>query len=160
MTKRVEPDHLLVKFSCQRKQMWMESRANVRRMMRRKQRAHRKAQMSLSGQRLGSIQKLQSEVQKTTRTAHRRYMEEVVRNYLKENSKRFWSFIKSKRQASTGVAPLMNKDGFLQSDPTKKVKILNQQFQSVYIKEDSGNIQDKGSIPYSSMKDIRSVQME
>jgi hypothetical protein len=32
----------------------------------------------------------------------------------KENSKKFWSFIKSKGQEWTGVAPVKNKMGFLQ----------------------------------------------
>ena len=40
------------------------------------------------------------------------YMEEIASNGLKENLKVFWSYIKSKRQESTGVAPLNNKDGF------------------------------------------------
>ena len=42
-------------------------------------------------------------------------MEDVSTDY-KENSKKFWSFIKSKGQEWTGVAPLKNKMGFLQSD--------------------------------------------
>ena len=89
-----------------------------------------------------------------TRTAHRRYMADVVSNNLKENTKRFWSFIKSKRQESTGVAPLINKEGYLHSDSTKKAEILNQQFQSVYTKEDTDNIPDKGPSPFSSMDNI------
>ena len=44
-------------------------------MMRRKQRAHRKAKKTG-----------QSEIQRSTRTAHRRYMADVD---LKENTKRF-----------------------------------------------------------------------
>ena len=58
-------------------------------------------------------------------------------------------------QEQHGVAPLMNKDGFLQSYPTKKAEILNQQFQSVYTKEDPGSIPDKGPSPYSSMENIK-----
>ena len=44
---------------------------------------------------------------------------------LKQNPKRFWSFIKSKRQDSCGVSPLIDKDGILHSDGAKKVEILN-----------------------------------
>jgi hypothetical protein len=40
----------------------------------------------------------------------------------KENSKKFWSFIKSRGQEWTGVAPLKNKMGFLQSDNKSKAK--------------------------------------
>ena len=49
----------------------------------------------------------------------------------------------------------MNKDGFLQSYPIKKAEILNQQFQSIYTKEDPSSIPDKGPSLYSSMEDIK-----
>ena len=78
-------------------------------MMRRKQRAHRKAKKSGHSKEGERFKRLQSEVQRSTRNAHGRYMADVVSNDLKENTKRFWSFIKSKRQESTGVAPLINK---------------------------------------------------
>ena len=95
---------------------------NLRRMMRRKQRANRKAKKSGQSKDWDRLKKLQSEVQRSTCSAHRRYMADVVSNDLKENSKRFWSFVKSKRQESTGVAPLINKDGNLQNDFAKKLK--------------------------------------
>ena len=47
----------------------------------------------------------------------------------------FWSYIKSKRQESTGIAPLKNKDGFMHSDSSSKVEILNHQFVSAYTPE-------------------------
>jgi hypothetical protein len=43
------------------------------------------------------------------RQANKKYMEDVSTDY-KENSKKFWSFIKSKGQEWTGVAPLKSKD--------------------------------------------------
>ena len=71
-------------------------------------------------------------------------MADNVSNDLSENTKRFWPFIKSKRQESSGVAPLINKEDYLRSDSTKRAKLHNQQFQSVYTKEDTDNIPDKG----------------
>ena len=62
------------------------------------------------------------------------HLEDVSTDY-KENSQKFWSFIKSKGQEWTGVAPLKNKMGFLQSDNKSKVEILNEQFQSVFTKD-------------------------
>ena len=50
-------------------------------------------------------------------------MADVVNNDLKENTKRVWPFIKSKRQESAGVALLINKEGYQHSDTTKKVAI-------------------------------------
>jgi hypothetical protein len=52
------------------------------------------------------------EVQYEVRQANKKYMEDVSTDY-KENSKKFWSFIKSKGQEWTGVAPLKNKMGFV-----------------------------------------------
>jgi hypothetical protein len=49
-----------------------------------------------------------------------------------ENRNKFWSYIKSKGQEFSGVAPLKNKAGFIQSDNLSKANILNDQFHSVY----------------------------
>jgi hypothetical protein len=65
------------------------------------------------------VERLQQEVQYEVRQANKNYMEDVSTDY-KENSKKFWSFIKSKGQEWTGVAPLKNKMGFLQSDNKSK----------------------------------------
>ena len=81
-------------------------------------------------------------------------MEDVSTDY-KENSKKFWSFIKSKGQEWTGVAPLKNKMGFLQSDNKSKAEILNEQFQSVFTKENLNNCPNKGNSSYQTMSDIK-----
>ena len=54
-------------------------------------------------------------------------MEEVVSQDLKENSKRFWSYVKSKRQEASGVSALLNEDGFLQSDTMVKAEKTQQE---------------------------------
>jgi hypothetical protein len=81
-------------------------------------------------------------------------MEEVSTDY-KDNSKKFWSYIKSKGQEWIGVAPLKNKMGFLQSHNKSKVEILNEQFQLVFTKENLDNFPNKGKSPYSTMEDIK-----
>ena len=74
-----------------------------------------------------SYKRIQAEVQRSTRRAHSGYMEDVVSKDLKENSKRFWSHIKSKEEASD-VSALLNDDEFLQCDTMIKAEILNKQF--------------------------------
>jgi hypothetical protein len=81
-------------------------------------------------------------------------MEEVSTDY-KDNSKKFWSYIKSKGQEWIGVAPLKNKMGFLQSHNKSKVEILNEQFQLVLTKDILDNFPKKGKSPYSTMEDIK-----
>ena len=60
-------------------------------------------------------QRLKQKVQWEIRQANKKYMEEVSTDY-KDNSKKFWSYIKSKGQEWIVVPPLKNKMGFLQSD--------------------------------------------
>ena len=145
--------HVPTKFtSTRRTHPWVNT--SLRRMMRRKQRAHRKAKKSGNHRDWERFKRLQAETQKSTRKAHRNYMEDVVSADFKENPKRFWSFIKSKRQEASGVSELVNKEGFLQSNTTAKAEILNEQFHSVYTQEDTGTIPDKGPSPHPSMHDI------
>ena len=48
----------------------------------------------------------------------------------------------------------MNEDGYLQSESSVKADILNKQFQSVYTREDTDSIPEKGPSPYQPMQDI------
>ena len=81
-------------------------------------------------------------------------MEEVVSSDLKQNPKRFYSYIKSKRQESEGVSSLIDKNGFLQSDSTKRAEVLNDQFVSAYTKDDTERLPSKGPSPFSAMRKI------
>ena len=67
--------------------------------------------------------------------------------------KRFWSFIKSRRRDSCGIAPLKSK-GLLVSDGQGKANILNKQYTSVFNKDDTEAPPDLGRSPYSSLPDI------
>ena len=53
-----------------------------------------------------------------------------------------------------GVSSLVDKDGYLLSATTKRANILNEQFQSVYTKEDTNKMPDKGQSPHPSMSNI------
>ena len=66
----------------------------------------------------------------------------------------FWFFVKNTGQEATGVSPLNNKDDFLKSDSTSKANIINDQFVSVFTKEDNSSLPDKGPSPYPSMPNI------
>ena len=127
---------------------------NLRKLMRKKQRAHRLAKPTRQARDWNRYKKLQAEAQRSTRKAYKGYMEDIVSQDLKENSKRFWSFIKSKRQEASGVSALMNEDGYLQNDSSVKAEILTKQFQSVYTREDTDSIPEKGPSPYQPMQDI------
>ena len=69
--------------------------------------------------------------------------------------KRFWSYIKSRKQDSSGITTLKNKDGYLHSDTQTKAAILNSQFHSVYTQEDLNSMPDKGPSPHPTMRPIK-----
>jgi hypothetical protein len=73
---------------------------------------------------------------------------------MKNNTKQFWSYLKSKKQDSQGVTPLRKDDGFLYSDTETKAEILNDQFHSVHTREDMTSMPEKGQSPYPDMPDI------
>ena len=132
---------------------WVDTR--LRRASRRKNRAFHKAKQTKSPVDWKRYKRFRMQAQKDMRSAHKKYMEEIVSNDLKENPKVFWSYIKRKRQEPTGVAPLKNKDGFIHSDSSSKVEILNDQFVSAYTREDKSNIPKKGSSNHPTMDSIR-----
>ena len=70
---------------------------------------------------------------------------------MKNNSKKLWSYIKHKKQDSSGVAPLKDTDGLLNSYTPAKAEILNNQFHSVFTKEDFDNLPSKGPSPHPTI---------
>ena len=75
-------------------------------------------------------------------------MNEVICEDGKSN--RIWSYIKSKGQEFIGVAPLKVKV----SSRVTTANILNEQFQSVFTKEENANFPDKGPSPYQPVNSI------
>jgi len=68
----------------------------------------------------------------------------IINNILGEglkenNNKPFWKFINSQRKENVGIGPL-KANGSLHSDSLKKAQILNEQFTSVFTREDTTEI--------------------
>ena len=83
------------------------------------------------------------------------HMQDVVSEDMKTNPKRFFTYVKSRKQEAEGVSPLMNKNGFLHSDSSKKADILNEQFQSEYTLEQTSSMPSKGPSPPPAMPRIK-----
>ena len=131
---------------------WMNRK--IRLLIRRKKRAYRKARRTGKKRDNDRYKRLQSEVQLLIRKSHKGYMQEVVSDSYKGNPKKFWSYIKSAGQEASGVSPLKNEDGFLKSDSPSRANILNRQFESVFTKEDTSTMPDKGPSPHPDMPNI------
>ena len=127
---------------------------SIRRAIRRKQRAHKKARRTGKKRDADRYRRLQAEVRFEIRRASKQYMEDVVDNDFKTDSKRFWAYVKSKGQDTGGVSPLKDKDGFLKSDNLGKAEALSEQFKSAFTEEDTSSIPDKGPSPFPDMPPI------
>ena len=131
---------------------WMNTK--TRRLTRQKNRAFIKAKSSKNTRDTRRYKKLKTACQRSIREAHDTYVHDVIGQSAQENPKKFWSYIKGKKQESSGVSPLRNVDGVIHSEANVKANILNRQFVSVFTKEDTANIPDKGASPYASMEGI------
>ena len=89
--------------------------------------------------------------QRECRTAYHTYIQAAyISDMLCEedsNPKRFWSYIKSTRCENPGVAPLLQ-DGILQCDASAKANLLNDQFTSVFMRENASHLPDLGASPH------------
>ena len=96
---------------------------------------------------------------KETRKAYWAYLENII-DYTSEpntqdrhtKQKRFWSFIKSTGNDSSGISPLRHQ-GVVHSDPQAKLTFLLN-MSHPYTHEQPGSFPNKGPSPYSSMPDI------
>ena len=131
---------------------WMNTK--TRRLARQKNRAFKRAKASRTTKDRTRYKKLKSACQRSIREAHDTYVHDIIGQSAKDSPKKFWSYIKGKKQESSGVSPLRNSDGVIHSEADVKANILNKQFVSVFTKEDTANIPDKGPSPYSSMMNI------
>ena len=126
----------------------------TRRLTRQKHRAFYKAKASGNQRDKQRYKRLKSLCQKSIRKDHDCYMRDIISPDAKQNPKKFWSFLKGKKQESSGVAPLRSTDGLIHSDSGTKANILNAQFKSVFTKEDLSSMPDKGPSPYDAMDSI------
>ena len=67
-------------------------------------------------------------------TAHKDYCANLFKESFTNNKKQFWSYIKRLQKEHSGVSPL-TVNGKTSSTAKDKAKILNNQFQSVFAKE-------------------------
>ena len=83
------------------------------------------------------------------------YINSKIEQGLKENNQKpFWRYVKSRRQDSSGIAPLKN-GPFLESDSIGKAKILLKQFCSVFTQDSSSPQLDIPGNPFPEADPLR-----
>ena len=102
---------------------WVDTN-KLRRLMRQKQRATWRAKKTRKEKHWKRYKDLQRSAPKASRQTEKTYLQKVVSEDLDKNPRRFWNYIKSRKQENDGVSSLIDQDGFLQSDSQKKADIL------------------------------------
>ena len=123
-------------------------------------RAFRKWKKTQSDDHYVHYLKLRSTCQKNVRNANSDYISNIFNLENPDEpdkskvTKRFWTYVKSKKKDSCCVSPLKS-EGVLVSDAKGKANILNSQYCSVFGREDDPNIPSKGDCRVPTAPDIK-----
>ena len=121
---------------------------------RHRRRAYDKAKSTNSPSDWEVNRKLRRSLDRSLRKCRSEHLKAIGDNLMTSNSKPFWKFIKSLRHSSTGVLSLNTINGTATST-IDKADALNNQFQSVFTKEDCINLPTLNSSPTKSMLPIQ-----
>ncbi|XP_038064967.1 uncharacterized protein LOC119735343 [Patiria miniata] len=131
----------------------------IKQLSRQKQRAYNKAcshRRHRNHRHWARYNVLKKRMQNACREAYNNYINNIVCPDLKSNPKRFWSHISSKRCDNNGVAPLRGPRGATYTGSKDKANILNDQFCSVFNKdEDPSTMPVLGPSPFPTMDHIQ-----
>ena len=135
-------------------QPWVNT--EVKRTSRKKKKLYIKARRTGCPLDWDRYQRYKKEAKKTHRTAYKEFMHSLMDPETENATKKFWSYVNSRKCDSSGVAPLKSENGQLQSESEQKANILNEQFSSVFCKdEDTQNIRDKGHSNFPGMPAVQ-----
>lgn len=117
-------------------QPWINTK--LKRLSRRKQRAWSRAKSSNSQEHWIKYNEIKKETRKENRSAYQKHLKNIFQE--DQNNKKLWKFIKHKRCDPVGVPSLLE-GTTLFPDNKDKANILNKQFCSVFVTENSSNSQ-------------------
>ena len=115
---------------------------DIIKLSRRKTKYFKKAINSQTPEDWSRYKELKKSLQKNCRIAHANYLQDIIGcdpdSKDKATSKKFWKYVKSLKQDNTGTSAL-KKNGISYSDAKSKSTILNEQFSSVFTRENTEN---------------------
>ena len=129
----------------------------IRNLIQKEKRFHRKARDSPTYRNIARYKRLKSSIQLLKRRSYWNYINSIIEcddnTKRPSTQKRFWHYVKSLKKDASGVSPL-KVNGKLFSDNKEKANILNQQYQSVFTKENPNEIPIPSGIRFPSMPEI------
>ena len=119
---------------------WINS--TIKRNINKKKRLYKKAKKISSAADWQRFKLLRRSTDREIRKAKNEYMEDIIGGFLQtNNTKPFWNYIKSIRQEVFGI-PTLSVDNVDLTLPREKANALNEQFSSVFTKEDLTSFPD------------------
>jgi len=97
--------------------------------------------------------KLKNEIIKEINQTHESYQNNLFDSQTDTHHKKFWRYVKKLREDHTGVASLTVNNQVLHN-PEEKAEALNNQFYSVFTKENLTNVPVCAGHPYPKMSPI------
>ena len=129
------------------KPIWMKP-ATLR-LIQRKHRAHTKFLNTKAKKDKADYNNLRNNVTDETRK-DRLAFERNISKEIKNNNKLFWRYVNSNRTTKSTIPDLERKDGSKATTDAEKAELLNDQFSSVFTKEDTENIPQQEDLNINS----------
>ena len=133
---------------------WMTR--SLRKLSRRKKRAFYTAKSSNNIRCWKRYRSIRKQLQKQLRKAEREYLSTEVFESLKDDPKRFWSFIKNRRRDACGIAALWNGTQLV-SSAQDKAEVLSNQYKSVFTREPTLPSSNPPKVPGKELPDVPSL---
>ena len=154
INKIIKADVPSKKTSNKNKLPWLTGK--IRKLIKQKHRAFKKAKSANIDTAWEKYRQLKGTVQRECRRAYWSYIDDVLKPSMEDgNNKPFWRFVKSRRQDNIGVSDL-RVGSTLHNDNQEKAEILNDQFTSVFSKEDNSPLPP---IPDRGIPDISNIKI-
>ena len=131
---------------------WMTT--DIKRLIRKKQRLYNKSKKSKKPSHKKAFKDIRSLIRNKLHKNYWDYLNNMLDPEKDNNSKKFWKYIKSRKQDTMGIGTLKN-NGVLAETAEQKAEMLNSQFTSVFTTENTTNMPSKGNSPFKPMKDIK-----
>ena len=127
---------------------------NIKSLSRKKQRSYNQARALNTSEAWVKYKELKWLTQQECRKAYNHFIANLTDVNKPGSSKKFWSFIKSKRKDQCEVPPLVC-NGATHTDDLTKANVLNNQFTSVFTNERTSYIPKPQGTPYPTIQSIQ-----
>ena len=125
----------------------------IRRMIRQKKRAWKSGKHNKESKGWKRFLVLEKEVKEAIQKAHRSYIDNILDGAVKDNPKKFYSYIKQKRSGVSSI-PVLKTNNSTISESDQKAEALNKQYTSVFTNEPNDTLPTMDGQPTPDMPPV------